>query len=542
MLLMGARCNPTPPACKGDTVCPSDQLEVCLDQCVTPAERGEECSSHPCDGSGLPPCGPNLVCDADPDGPSGRNICQPFISPFDQFWCRTYDPERSCPTGQYCRGFETAVNQAMRCPGLLPTEGVTPPLYDGVCSLPTREGRECDGNWGDVGACHACEPGTECRDDVPGWNGARVCVRACSTSGDCPCPSTAPNVLDQCTDVPASDDRVCTNCVAITAECDSGASWGCCDAGATCAGGRCCFPSGAACTDTAQCCGTALCGSDGSCHGCTTGGEPVDRKGPGCCRGEPDAGGMCPRTCLFRRANGSVVSVVEGDSCTARTCAGTYVCDEQGGTATCVPTDPSPEVFDCVDNDCDGRVDEGADPSCMGRPLAIEALNFDGCPNLEPLPGMLTCVRGEPVCRIRTGWCAWDELGNPIDRSGIGEQCFSGGSGDCGVLGCHAGEWCCATNPMARPYCQEIGRIEGVPLPGYPHPPPCWLPDTFNTDFECPAPDQCMGHSGCDDCVADDDCGYCAGYHTCLPGDDAGPSWDVDLCGEWIREAAMCGP
>lgn len=549
---MGARCNPTPPACDGNgPVCAPDQLEVCLNQCVTPGARGEECSTHPCDGSGLPPCGTGLLCVEEvPD--RDRFTCQPG-APLDQIWCRTFgDRAEACPTGQYCRGFENAVVASERCPGLRATQGVTPPLYDGICSLPAREGRECEGNWGDPGTCHACEPGTECRDDVPGWNGERVCVRVCQNDGDCPCPSQLENVLDVCTQIsPTSAESVCTNCVALGAACDTSSSWGCCDDGALCAG-VCCLGAGATCSSTDDCCGTALCAGDGTCHACTNGGQPIDRKGPGCCSGEPpDAAGICPVTCFVTRGPNRV-QVVEGEACGSGACAGIYDCDRDRGSGTCVVMNAPPETFDCTDNDCDGRVDEGTSRDCMGTPQAFEEPNFDGCPDLEPLPGTLVCRGGAPVCSVTRGWCAWDNLGNPIDHSGMGEECFSGGSADCNGFNCLAGEWCCSTNPSTgNPGCTRIGvvLVNGmeVELPGH-EPPSCWLPEQENTDRTCPVVEDCNDHFSCGDCAADSNCGWCHGYGRCLPGDDMGPNGvDLESCRRsptddgWYRDAMECG-
>lgn len=538
---MGARCNPTPPACSGDEPCGAGQLEVCLNQCVTPATEGQECSPHPCDGSGLPPFDPGLLCT---ETGAGRHVCLPPTSPFEQLFCRTSSPERHCPTGLYCRGFEDAANPDMRCPGVVRTQ-VTPADFDGVCTLPSREGQECDGNWDDLGACRACEPGTECRSDIPGWSGTSVCVRNCDGPGDCPCPSDRPNVLDACTPVASTGESYCTNCVPLLERCDPSARWGCCDAGAACVGGptnaTCCLGDEAPCSGPNECCGSALCASDGACHACTSGGEQVDPLGPGCCVGSPNPAGLCPTTC-FRRGN--PVAVAEGATCGSGTCTGTYDCDRQGGTATCVIPSLPPETFDCEDNDCDGRVDEGTDRSCRGPVAPSEAPNFAGCPDLN-LPGQLTCRSGSPVCSVTQGWCAWDQLGSPIDRSGVGADCFSGGDSDCSTFACLAGEWCCQTTTAGRPFCQQLGTISGVPIDGFPHPPPCWLPDQRNTTLLCPAPDQCMIHgSDCGACTADSDCGFCQAYGVCLPGNDAGPANAAADCGVggWRRDPMMCGP
>lgn len=271
----------------------------------------------------------------------------------------------------------------------------------------------------------------------------------------------------------------------------------------------------------------------------------VDPLGPGCCLGKPDASGTCPITC-FR----GTTRVIEGATCGSGTCTGTYDCNRQDGTATCAVVNPPPETFNCRDDDCDTRTDEGVSLDCMGTVPASSDGSFAGCPDLDPLPGRWTCRGGMPVCNVTSGYCAWDNLGNPIDRSGMGEECFSGGSADCSTFACLAGEWCCATTSGGRPYCQQLGTIEGVPIDGYPHPPPCWLPDTLNTMLECPAPDQCMRHgSDCGACAGDSDCGFCVGYGVCLPGDDMGPNNAAADCGPapgpldgWIRDSMMCGP
>jgi len=41
---------------------------------------------------------------------------------------------------------------------------------------------------------------------------------------------------------------------------------------------------------------------------------------------------------------------------------------------------------------------------------------FQGCPSLM-LPGMTACTGGTSRCEVTRGYCAWDSIGNAIDRA-----------------------------------------------------------------------------------------------------------------------------
>ncbi len=248
-----------------------------------------------------------------------------------------------------------------------------PQDYDGQCVPPRREGAPCDADWGEPG-CAVCEPGTECLAD-PRAPGARVCLRPCSDAGDCACPSDDPAVLDTCQATlpePSSGQGACTGCGATGGQCAGGAEgWGCCDPADRCLGGACCRPLGAACGASAECCGRGEC-AGGLCRVCGAAGAPPDAV-LGCCAGLVDRDGVCSVPCDA------------GAPCNPPGCPGRL------GTTVCSPTaascrvETTPEVCNGVDDDCDGRTDEGIAPrSCEADP--------GGCG--RNLPGTQACAGG----------------------------------------------------------------------------------------------------------------------------------------------------
>lgn len=549
--LLGARCNPPPPpACDPSLVCELPRLSECLGQCNDPVTT--QCSVNPCDGR---------VCDFGYRCLSAfpGTACQ-LATGLDIFFCDVPGP--ACATGLYCRTFGADFpppNQAVHPDG-------TP--YEGQCVAPAAETAECDSTWAPRSAGIVCEAGFACLPD-PRNPGANACLRGCDAPGECPCnlgqclrpPSIPPE------SVPSGAMGICGLCAGNGAMCSDG--WGCCNPSAVCGVDGCCVEDDGPCGQGAGCCGTAIC-TGGSCHGCTDPGAEVDPAGPGCCHGTPDPTDpldLCPASCLLLRSGAPPLTVYDGDACGGSgPCAGAYEC--KGGTATCRPTAPTPpETFNCVDDDCDGGVDEDADASCLGTPVGD---GYD-CTDVGPVGGEFAGIYrcdgpgGALRCDLDdAGWCAYDSLGNPIDNSGGSGFCHVQGDEDCGGLDgyCSAGQWCCSYVPgpfpmdPGHPSCSRAGFIhfpEGEDVPVGRRGPSCWAAGERSTVTSCPFPRDSVCFTAdddpqrlCNNCIGHSECGWCSAYGRCLPGDAMGADNEVD-CGDggWLRRispAGMCIP
>lgn len=244
--------------------------------------------------------------------------------------------------------------------------------------------------------------------------------------------------------------------------------------------------------------------------------------------------GNCPERCAIE---GTSMTVFDGDACCG---GGTWACS--GGTAACSTAEA--EVFDCVDNDCNGFIDDGADRSCR----AVEPT----CTNLGELEGHYICRAGTRICEIDEEWCRWD-LTNPIDpdpvsNSGDIQFCQRRSVDDCSLPGneCYFSEWCCSTNATGQPICSPLGIVGGEEI--FPVDSDCWLANTYSpvdpgVSGACFSEPQCQDNDTCEECGAESGCGWCAGSHQCVPGGPSGPENADIFCGEpgsWVTDPLMC--
>jgi len=77
---------------------------------------------------------------------------------------------------------------------------------------------------------------------------------------------------------------------------------------------------------------------------------------------------------------------------------GVYVCSQDGLSTECnaVPGEPSTEICDGLDNDCDASTDDGADELWLGN--TCDGTDTDLCEE-----GTFSCVQGSQVCSDNTG-------------------------------------------------------------------------------------------------------------------------------------------
>jgi N-acetylneuraminic acid mutarotase len=134
---------------------------------------------------------------------------------------------------------------------------------------------------------------------------------------------------------------------------------------------------------------------------------------------------------------------------------GTFQCT--GGSIQCVPNVPSAEVCDGLDNDCDGQTDEGNPNSGGSCTTAGQGICADG--TFQCIGGALQCVQdNNPTLEVCDGLdndCdGQTDEGNP----GGGGTCSAGGQGVCatGTLQCTGGSVQCVPNVPSTEVCDGL--------------------------------------------------------------------------------------
>ena len=221
---------------------------------------------------------------------------------------------------------------------LVPTDVVTADITAGSCpggpSCPCTENGDCD-----AALCMETAEGNKCAAD---------CVENCPTGFTC---AQVPSGSDITTVCVSSWARLCSPCEE-NKQCQYPGIDGarCVSHGAT--GAFC----GAPCVDDDHCPATHTCKAVAD----------LDGKTSKQCIPTPDAGseaefGACTcnanTTALSFKAACTKQLITEGDTIT---CAGTRMCSSDGALQPCETVEPGLEKCDGLDNDCNGKTDDGA--------------------------------------------------------------------------------------------------------------------------------------------------------------------------------------
>jgi hypothetical protein len=532
-------CAPDPEAnegfvdCGGDADCPAGR--VCVRGfCVVPGADG-----------GVELCDPDagvVSCYTGPEGTQGVGACRPGereciggvltsclgevlpgpeicngiddscdgrIDVLGQTTCDT-GMRGACATGELvCRGTTAACD---------PLEEPQPEVCDG-------KDNNCDGHI-DEGIMVRCYPEGQvgCADN---GDGTFTCMGQCRP-GTAPCVDGQPGACaDAVTPDPEACDGMDNNCSGVIDDVEGGCV---CEMGdlQSCYGG----PSGTvyvgACLP-----GTQTCGVDG-------------RFGP--CMGEVRP---APETCLNlgedTDCDGEVGNVPGlGDPCVDEQALGvcrrgTVLCN--GGEAPeCVTPEPSPEVCDGRDNNCNGVVDDGFD-------LLNDPENCGECGNVCGTG--LTCCRGQCM-NLQTSDDACGACGNAC---GSGRTCCAGACVDvqrnslhCGECGssCGSSQICCdarCTDTRSDPdHCGACGQVCGSGQDCCDG--DCASPASStcaDCPMTCPSGTECCGNVCVDTDTDSSHCGDCGAPcgtgEICCDGDCVSQS-TPDHCGQCGR---TCG-
>ncbi|MBI3447670.1 MAG: hypothetical protein HY049_01930 [Acidobacteria bacterium] len=289
-------------------------------------------------------------------------------------------------------------------------------------------------------------------------------------------PNIHPGAAEICNDV---DDDCDGNVDNFTSHCGAGA----CASTGTCAAG---VDSCVAGTPTAEVCN----GVDDNCNGQVDEGNPGG--GAACATGQPGVCGpgmqtctggalMCVRTTnpspeVCDNLDNNCDGTVDGfaTACGSGACASTGTC--VAGADSCMALTPQTEVCNGIDDDCDGMTDEGNPGG--GAPCATGLMGVCS-------PGTETCTNGSLQCAALMTPTAevCDNLDNDCDGTvdGFATSC---GMGRCAAAGsCVAGSDTCAAGAPGTEVCDGVdddcdGQVDDVsggctlfvagPLPGEP--------------------------------------------------------------------------
>src|SRR5262249_32511476 len=146
-----------------------------------------------------------------------------------------------------------------------------------------------------------------------------------------------------------------------------------------------------------------------------------------CVNGQPQTcvpGQPSPEVCdgIDNDCNGQVDDGLGTITCGVGACARTIPACVNGQPQTCVPGQPSPEVCDGIDNDCNGQVDDGLGTVSCG--LGVCARSVAACVSGVPQ----ACVPGPPQINRSLGFDGVDDyvdFGNNPSITHFGSASFT---------------------------------------------------------------------------------------------------------------------
>ncbi len=465
--------------CSQDTECPQgygcvflqdqagDVARVCVPEALCLDDDG--------DGFGVGPGCKGRDCDeGDPDrNPEAEEVCDSVDNDCDdQVDDSPTDANRDCATdapGVCAQGRTRCVNGSLEC---LEQRFASPEVCDGLDN--DCDGTPDEGSDGQVLAlaCYGGPDGTE------GVGLCRAGARVCRDGGFSDCEGEVLPFAEVC-------DGKDNDCDGSTDEDNPGAGVSCDTGllGACATGNTVCGPEGVSCVPTQEASDEVCDGVDNDCDGATDEDEDDLPLVSDCYGGDPETRDVGPcmggfRTCVagvFGRCEGEVLP--EGEVCDGldNDCdgeaddgnpAGGQVCSTgllgvcaRGQTlcgsdgSECIPeAQPSDEVCDGLDNDCDGLVDEDEQGQILARAC------YAGPTGTQ---GVGVCAQGRQVCANgQFGGCVGQALpqaegcdgldndcdGTPDDGNpGGGVACSTGLSGVCaaGLTACQGGGVVC---------------------------------------------------------------------------------------------------
>jgi hypothetical protein len=324
--------NNTCKACTADPECQSGKL--CINgSCITGDCRlssecndGKVCKNYTCS-----------ACTADPECDSGKLCINGSCITGD---CRL---SSECSNGKVCKNYTcSACTADPECDsGKLCINGS---CITGDCRLSSEcsNGKVCKNN-----ICSACTADPEC-------DSGKLCINGSCITGDC-------RLSSECSDGKVCKNYTCSAC-ATDPECESGK---------LCINGACITGD---CRLSSECSDGKVC-KNNTCSACAV--DPECESGKLCingacitgnCRatGDCQAGYVCKQfICVSCGANYGQTCEVGIGSCKN---TGTWVCtvDGEGTECDATPGQPSDEVCDGQDNNCDGKIDNIAICNCAG--------------------------------------------------------------------------------------------------------------------------------------------------------------------------------